>query len=263
MITFGMPALIELNTLEEHCALCASLGLKFIEINMSFPLFQAERLDSEELERLSSKYGIFFTIHVDEAFDPANVNDRIARVYLDNILETISLAVKAGIPTLNMHLLRGIYVTLPHKRVFIYGENEDLYLEKMRRFRDLAEEAIGDSPVRICVENTDGYQEPFLLHALDLLLESPVFGLTVDIGHDHAIKGQDLPVILEREPRLSHMHMHDAVGTNPHLALGDGQIDLEYYLNLAEKDRCRVVLETKTIEALKTSVAFLKERGRI
>ena len=37
MISFGMPTLIELNTLEESAALCRELGLKFIELNMSFP----------------------------------------------------------------------------------------------------------------------------------------------------------------------------------------------------------------------------------
>jgi len=42
-----------------------------------------------------------------------------------------------------------------------------------------------------------------------------------------------------------------------HLALGDGKIDLADRLLLAEKSNARCVLETKTIEALKQSVAWL------
>jgi len=169
----------------------------------------------------------------------------------------VELAKALGIPTLNMHLLRGIYVTLPHKRVFIHEENEGVYLEKLRSFRDMAEKAIGESGIKICIENTDGYDCPFLVHGIDLLLESPVFGLTFDIGHDHAIKGIDKPVIMERGSRLHHMHMHDALGSNVHLALGDGELDLWDYLNIAQQHRCRVVLETKTVAALKTSSGWI------
>ena len=58
MISFGMPTLIELNSLEESAALCRELGLKFIELNMSFPQNQLEKLDVDELLRIKEKYGI-------------------------------------------------------------------------------------------------------------------------------------------------------------------------------------------------------------
>jgi len=142
----------------------------------------------------------------------------------------------------------------------VYAENEDFYREKMRAFRDRVTAAVGDSGIKIAVENTDGYDLPFLQHALELLLESPVFGQTFDIGHDHAIKNIDKPIILKNEHRLCHMHMHDARGSNVHLALGDGEMDLNYYLALAEKHDCRVVLETKTVEALRKSVDYLNKK---
>lgn len=46
-----------------------------------------------------------------------------------------------------------------------------------------------------------------------------------------------------------------------HLALGDGEIDLENRLSLAHRLGCRCVLETKTIRALKSSVQWLKMGG--
>lgn len=257
--SFGMPTLIELPDLESHAALAQELGLDFIEINMSFPQYQPEKLDVEKLKEIKEKYGVYFTVHADESTDVCSVNPRIAKAYSDTMLDTIALAKKLGIPTINLHLLRGIYVTLPDRRTFVYAENEDFYLAKLREFRDRAEGAIGKSGIKICIENTDGYDLPFLVHALDTLLESPAFALTFDIGHDNAIKNIDKPVILAREERLRHIHMHDGQGKRVHLALGDGDMDIAWYLALAEKHRCRVVLETKTVAALRQSVKYLRE----
>lgn len=261
MPIFGMPTLIELESLEESAALCRRLGLSFIELNMSFPQNQIENLEAEKLLAVQEKYGIFYTIHIDESLDVCSVNPRIAEVYLDSMRQTVALAKTVGIPTLNMHLLRGVYVTLPTKRVYIYGENEDYYLGKLRAFREEMTALIADAPLRICAENTDGFDVPFLRHALETLLESPVFGLTFDIGHDHALGRIDEPLLLSHGERLHHMHMHDGRGKNVHLALGDGEMDIPYFLRLAQTHDCRVVLETKTVAALEQSVQWLRERG--
>ena len=63
--------------------------------------------------------------------------------------------------------------------------------------------------------------------------------------------------------RLIHFHIHDGKEEPPknHLALGDGDINLHERLNLAKERNARCVLETKTIEALKKSVKWLKENG--
>lgn len=259
MICFGMPTLIELKSLEESAALCRELGLRFIELNMSFPQNQLDSLDCQELLRIKEKYGIFYTIHLDEELNPCCLNPAVRQAYVENVLGTIALAKKLGIPTLNMHMLRGIYCTLPTKRVYIYEENEEVYLKYLRQFRDRVTEAVGDSGVKICVENTDGFDLPFLLHGLDLLLESPAFAMTYDIGHDHAIGRADQPVLMERASHLIHMHMHDGLGTQVHLALGDGEMDIESYLRLAAAHDCRVVLETKTVAALRQSARYVNK----
>ena len=254
---FGMPTLIEIPDIEESAKLCRKLGLQFMEINMSFPQYQPEALDIEKLRAIKEKYGIYYTVHIDESLDPANVNPGISRVYRETMLRAVEIAKALEIPTLNMHLLRGIYVTLPERRTYVYAENTDFYLTKMREFRDAVTEAIGDSGIRVCIENTDGYDLPFLRCAIDLLLESPAFALTLDVGHDHAIGSIDLPFVLERRDRLCHMHLHDAKGTSVHLALGDGELDKDYFLRLADECGCRVVLETKTVEALKRSMLWI------
>jgi sugar phosphate isomerase/epimerase len=114
----------------------------------------------------------------------------------------------------------------------------------------------------IAVENTDGFRG-YEKKVIEYLLESPKFGLTWDIGHSKAVHETDVPFILEHEDRLIHFHIHDGTETPPknHLALGDGEIDLVERLQLAESRNARCVLETKTIEALKKSVQWLRDRG--
>ena len=58
------------------------------------------------------------------------------------------------------------------------------------------------------------------------------------------------------------MHLHDALGKKNHLALGTGEMDIGKYLCLAQEQSCRVVLETKTIEGLKASVRWVRDRYR-
>ena len=72
-------------------------------------------------------------------------------------------------------------------------------------------------------------------------------------------------IILEHQDRLLHFHVHDGseYPAKNHLALGDGEIDIAGRLQLAEINRARCVLETKTIEALKHSIQWLKDEKYI
>ena len=83
----------------------------------------------------------------------------------------------------------------------------------------MCEEAVGDDRVMICIENCDGFL-PFQLEALGVLLESDVFGLTFDIGHNHSCGNLDEPFILQNKTRLHHMHVHDAAGRKNHPRAG-------------------------------------------
>lgn len=67
---------------------------------------------------------------------------------------------------------------------------------------------------------------------------------------------------MQHSEALIHFHIHDGSEVPPrnHLALGDGEIDIKERLRLAEERNARCVLETKTIEALEKSVAWLKEK---
>lgn len=272
MIQFGMPTLVENRTLEDNAALCSSLGLKFIELNMNFPEYQVERLEqTDTMLQIAERAGIYYTIHLDENLNIADFNQLVTEAYLETVRRSIVVAKKLmclrdrygddSQPfTLNIHMNHGIYITLPDRKVQMYDRDFDTYMKSFAAFRSLCEEWIGDSNVMIAVENTDGFRD-YEKTAIEYLLESSKFGLTWDIGHSKAIGEKDVPFILEHRKHLIHFHIHDGSETPPrnHLALGDGEIDLIERLKLAESRNARCVLETKTIEALRQSVKWLSE----
>ena len=268
---FGMPTLIENHTLEENAALCEALGLRFIELNMNFPEYQMDRLEqTDELVRIAEQHHLYYTVHLDENLNIADFNPLVTKAYLETVRRTI-LAVKALLPlrdrygdpaqplTLNMHMHHGIYITLPDRKVQMYERNFETYMQSFAVFRSLCEEWIGDSSIMMAVENTDGFRD-YEKKMIAYLLESEKFGLTWDIGHSKAIREADVSFLMEHQDKLIHFHIHDGTETPPrnHLALGDGEIDLDARLKLAAERNARCVLETKTISALKQSVRWLR-----
>lgn len=257
-IRFGMPSMIELNNVEESLSLCRELGLEFVELNTNFPQYQPQSLPASKLIRLSREYGVSYTFHFDDNMNIADFNPYVTEGYRRTVREVIELAKEVDIPVLNMHLFKGACYTMPEKRIFFFEAYKEEFLKNVTIFRDMCHMAIGDSNIKICVENTDGFTD-FQREALDIMLESPVFGLTLDIGHNYCAGYVDEPFIMERAGRLHHMHIHDARdGKKDHQALGTGELDLKKYFGLAEEHHCTVVLETKTIAGLRQSVEWLK-----
>lgn len=252
----GMPFLLETETQEDCIALCKSLGLQFIEWNMNFPQCQLDKFNVNDLNRIRKEKGLYFTIHMDENLNISDFNNKVKRAYLDTVIESIELAKKIEAPIINMHLAKGIHITLPDKKEYLFHKYKQFYMQNMLEFRNLCENAIGDSGIKIVVENTDGFQQ-YEQDAIELLLESNCFGLTLDIGHSHAVNNVDIAFYEKHIKRLIHMHVHDAKGENNHLALGDGEIDLKQRLSMAVNAGARMVLETKTIDALKKSIQRL------
>ena len=259
----GMPTLIEIKSLESCITLCRELGLSFIELNMNLPEYQVAKLDSdfEQFSKIAKNNNIYYTIHLDENLNPCDFNDRVAAAYTKTVLETIEVSKLLSVPILNMHMNTGIWFTMPDRKVFLFDEYEQEYLHKLISFRKACEDAIGDSNIKICVENCGDFKDKtFLQKGLVLLLESPVFALTFDVGHNAGANYTDEPIIMNNIEKLQHMHLHDALGQNNHLVLGSGDVEIDKYIKLATKYDCRIVLEVKTIAGLKQSVKWLKDK---
>lgn len=270
---FGMPTLIENKTIKDNIELCSRLGLSFIELNMNLPEYQIDKLENVDSFISEAKNnGIYYTMHLDENLNIADFNPLVTNAYLETVRRIIEVAkrylclLEESNPPLviNMHMHHGIHITLPDCKVQMYERDYDTYIKSFERFRDKVEAWIGDSNIRIVIENTDGFRE-YEKKAVEFLLESPVFGITWDIGHSKSAKEMDMPFILEHKNKLIHFHIHDGTEDPPknHLALGDGEIDLIERLGTAKTLNARCVLETKTIAALEKSVDYLRHRGII
>lgn len=257
MLHFGMPTLIETNSIDDCVTLANELGLKFIEINMNMPEYQLDKIDIVHFKKLAKHNNIYYTIHLDENFNFCDFNPYVSNAYLKTVTETIRIAKKLNVPVLNMHLNDGVYFTLPDKRIFLFEQYIEHYLNAVKKFVSVCESEIADSDIKVCVENCNGFKN-FHKAALEIMFKSPFFALTYDVGHDHGLGGTDGEFVFNNIEKLRHIHLHDAVGKNHHLALGSGEINIPHYLDTAKNNNCRVVIETKTVESLKESVKWLK-----
>lgn len=254
----GMPFLLETRTLSDACALARSLDLSFVELNMNFPECGAEALNADALNALKKQFGLYFTLHLDESFNPFEFNPSVREAWLGVAERAIRLASRIGAPIVNMHMHGGVYITLPTERVYLYSRYRDEYMGAVKALRERCERALAGGDTRISVENTGGFA-PHEREAVDALLESPRFGLTLDVGHSLCAGGVDIPFYEARADRLIHMHLHGAEGRRCHLPLDEGVIDARKMLVLARAHGARVVLETKTVAALTASVPLARE----
>ncbi len=259
MTEFGMPTLVELPSLEENARLAAALGLKFVEINMNLPMYQAHRLTRE---RLAPRGGVYFTLHLDEGLNPFDFNPLVREAYVQTAEQTVALAAEAGVPCVNLHMPEGVHFKLPGRRVYLFDEYRQEYLSSLLAFRERMERAAAGR-VTLLAENTCFTHLRCLPEALDTLLESPAFALTYDAGHDACDDFAAAEFYRAHEGRVKHMHLHQASGAACHLPLGEGSVNENGLLARAEANGMRVVVEVKSREGLERSVSLLRERNAI
>lgn len=177
-------------------------------------------------------------------------------IEIKSIEETAALCRELGLKFIELNM------NLSERKAYLFKEYPNEYRQKLIAFRDTCTAAVGNADIKICIENTRSFQLDYVEEGILLLLESPVFGLTFDIGHNAGNNFQQQPVIERNINRLCHMHLHDYERTRgDHLPLGEGELDLIKYLDIAKKHNFRAVLEVKTVEGLRQSAEWLKERN--
>ena len=259
---FGMPVLVECKNIEDCVALAKKYSLDFVEVNMSFPQYLPENSSAELYKSLARENGIFYTVHADEQLNPFDFNKSVSECYFGVMSECIDFAKKIGAPIINMHLLKGVYVTLPDKVILLTDVYREEYIARIKEFIRMCEEKIGDADLKISIENVDSNSfTESQLYALEFFMQSPVFALTLDVGHADCLSGRDAPVFEKYRGKVAHMHLHDSDGRHAHLPLGEGRVDIKSKLGLlSENATC--LIEVKTSDGLKTSVDYLNKIGR-
>ncbi len=257
---FGMPTLVECDRIGDCIDVAIENCLDFVEINLSFPVYQSlEQSEFERMRCLVDEKKLFFTIHADEQLNPFDFNPKVSECYFSVMKDTIRFAKELSIPIINMHLLKGVYVTLPGKVILLSDVYREEYLKRVKRFIAMCEEEISDSGIKIAIENVDS--NPFTdsqLEALELFMQSEKFGLTLDTGHEMCLDNKDSHVFDKFSDKLIHMHLHDSDGKSAHLPLGTAKMPIEQKLSMLSNDST-CLIEVKTIQGLKDSIFCLKK----
>ncbi len=252
---YGMPTLLSHKTLCESVRECESLGLDFIEINMNMPAYAGDNITKE---MLSPRGGVYFTLHLDECFNPCDFNSTVAEAYAKSALRAISLAADAGAPAVNMHLPLGVRFLMPDGHVNLFDEYFNIFSDGLRSFRDAAEKA-ANGMAKICVENTSFTRLERTREAFDILLESDAFSLTYDAGHDACDGFAAREYYESRAKRITHMHLHQSDGETCHLPLGAGVSNVDGLTEAVQ----RTLIEIKDVPGLRKSVDWLRGEGRL
>lgn len=257
---FGMPSLIEFRSVEQHVDFCRKNNLDFLEINLTFPWYQSDKLDALELVRLKEESGVGYTLHLNDQVNPFDFSPELRRGSIDNVLYGLDLAARIGADKVTMHLVRGTYSTVNGVKVYAYGVCEEEYLDHVREFIHLCDRKMSGMDTVFCIENTNGFMD-YQKDAVELMLRNPYFGLTFDIGHNFKTSFDDESFIMSHADRLRHFHIHDVTEKSNHVALGSGIIDLKKYLEMLGQFDCSTVIEVKESQALRKSLSYLKDAG--
>ena len=146
---------------------------------------------------------------------------------------------------------------------FLWGWAERM-IDFWNRFLD------GRSGITVCMENVlDREYEPFTEVAEGV--ESPDFGICLDIGHAHCYSDHSASAWAEHlAPHIRHLHVHDNDGTrDAHMACGKGNIPIREILSLLlskdEKGAARapmldsITVESFTAEDAEASLAYVSK----
>jgi sugar phosphate isomerase/epimerase len=260
-----MPSLLELPDAEGNARVCRELGLQFVELNMNCPQYLPDALPGDEIRALADRSGVAFTLHLPEETDLAAFSPEARQGHSACVARAIGWAAAAGIGKLTMHLNRGVYFSLPDRKVWLYQTHQDLFLRNLIRSMDPLADLCCQKGVRLLIENTGHGDMPFLreaVHGLMARFRGPL-GLTWDVGHDAAAGLADRPLIQQYLDCVSHLHLHDFDGRSAHQPLFSGLADILTPLDMATRRGWDIVIEVKTRAALEASVRALKERGRL
>ncbi|MCX7921019.1 MAG: sugar phosphate isomerase/epimerase [Clostridia bacterium] len=255
----GMPTLIQLQSLSDTVDLCKELGLEFIELNMNMPQYCPETLDPYRVGKLSNKSGMEFTLHLPEEIDLASFHYQIREGHLSRCKEALEWSAKAGVKLVNMHINSGVFFTLPDSKVWIYGKYETQFITNLIASLSELIELSQKHNIKLCFENAGNFHLPHIENALDYLARREGFGLTWDTGHDAKSGYKERDILLRHRRKIAHMHLHDFDGISDHQVLFTGSINIKEMLAFAYSQNIRVVIETKTADALAKSISKLKE----
>ena len=246
----GMPILFEYNSIQENIELAKKLNLDFIELNLNFSYCREELEHNKDLS--NQLQGLDTTIHFYDEADMATY-DEVFNGYFSLLKKYLKYTKKLNTKLLNVHLNEGPVVTISGEKNYIYDKEYNVYIERLIKNLRKIEKECNKYNIKLVIENI--IIPPYLEKTYQRLSKEG-FNFNYDIGHDHTYN--DILKRLSQENKMNFLefHIHDSTKTKCHLELGTGELDLEYYKELAKDSY--VVLEVKSSADLINSVSKIR-----
>lgn len=248
---FGMPTMIEYNTIEENVKLAKSLNLSFVELNLDLPYCKL----TDDIKNIAEKYNIEFTVHLSEKLDVGDLDDDIRNAYLKKIETIIKNGIKQNIRKYNLHLDPGIHFSLPDKKIFIYEKYLDEYKSNLKDSCIYLNNLAKKYDVKIMFENLK--LPNYLKEGFEIVSSFDKLFFTLDMGHDLKNNSNAEELFLNYNKKINHVHLHDYNGKSDHIALGSGIMNIEEKLSLIKELDVYTVIEVKEKKELIDSIKFL------
>lgn len=255
----GIPTFMEYSSVEEHLLFCRDKGFDFFELSFYYPWTQSDSLDLKKLSKLKEKFGTEFTLHLAD-IDPFSFSPEIRKAGYDTVRYMLDVASACGSNVLNMHLNPGGYSSIRGTKFYIFEHHKDVYFDNIQRFIETFSPEFEKCGCVFCIENTKGFLD-FQKQAIEIMLNDKNFGLTFDIGHAYKAGGEDEKFILSHLNSVRHFHIHDVTQSSNHIALGEGILDINKYLDLARAQGASALIEVKSSDCLVKSTEYLKAQG--
>lgn len=248
----GLPQLFEYDKVEDNLILAKELGLDFIELNLNFSYCRKE-MEEGKLADLLKKYNMEATLHFYDEADFASY-DEVVEAYM-RLLEKYARLGKGYIKLINVHNNSGPVVTISGVKNYIYDKEYDDYINRYINNLKKAEKICNDNGIKMVIENTN---IPKYMKKTYQDLQKANFRFNFDIGHDNNDKDMLYNILKEVDLKFEEFHIHDGNTKTCHLALSEGNIDIKYFKDLAEKHNAYVVLEVKQKSDLIKSVPIFR-----
>lgn len=259
----GMPALVEYNSLTQLVELCLELKLDFIELNMNLPYNFIENINPTILKKITEETNIEFTMHMPDEADLGTFYESVRQGFVQLFSDTLDWSFESGVTLLNLHMIEGAKMTLPDKKVYVYDQYWEEYLDRFIKSIAALSDKANKYNVALAIENSNNFGKSYIKKALDKAILYPNVSLTWDTGHDAVGNFLDNKYLMKNINKISHMHFHDAKGQDDHQIPFEGDLDVHELIGFAKKHQIGMLVEVKTIDALKESVKILRDNKLI
>lgn len=223
----------------------ADIGYEGVELLADIPHLYVHSVTNRDMDRLrealdrsgievaninaNTAKGYYGRNFWDPLFEPsiANPNPSLRKWRIDYTKKCIDLARAIGSPAVSITPGRMIPGTTPEQSMDFLRES----------LRELIEHA-AERGVRIGMEYEPGLLIEYFMELAALISEinSPFFGVNLDLGHSHILREDPETVLRTFGDRIFHLHLEDIRALKHyHLIPGEGDMDFEMLFELLDR----------------------------